>query len=64
MIVVVKDDNIERAIATLSKWYEKNLKLELRTRSYFESNGEKRKGKWRQNKRRAKRRMARFEEMR
>jgi ribosomal protein S21 len=59
MEVEVKRGNIEDAISRLGKWFQKNLKVELKMHEGFESKGEKRKRKQRLNRRRCKRRMVR-----
>jgi ribosomal protein S21 len=63
MEIEVRRGNIEDAISRLGKWFQKNLKVELRVRQAFEPRGEKRRRKIQAGRRRLKRRKERLEEM-
>ena len=59
MEIKVRGSNIERAIADLARWYQKNLKAELRIRRGFETKREKMRRKQIAARRRCKRRAIR-----
>ena len=59
MEIEVRRGDIEKAIIALGKYFQKNLKVELKTRRSFESKREKARRKQLANRRRHKRRALR-----